>query len=603
MDLKKKPWLQPEWIVAILITIAVFALHFYYWLHIGGFWRDEVNLIVLAHKHSFAEMAKDSFPVLMPLIVRLWFAIGLGDSDLHLRLIGFMVGLGTLAALWVGLWKIRREAPLIGLVLLGLNSTMIFFGDSLRAYGLGSVMAIMLTASAFVFLQKPSVAHTAWLALFGILSVQVLYHNAVLVAAVCCGAWSVCWRRSDGGAAIQILIVAIVSAASLLPYSHVLAGFSSGDATSLLVRTGATMRRFIWSCEDTFGFPLYGYIYVWAALGLMIIVCACIGVWAARERPTGRADRQVSQDARQGLSAAGSGAVSATGGEGGGSATCEAVTRRLDACVTGADAALTPKLRTASSTDDFSLFAGVVLIVAAIGFPVFFWRAQMPMQSWYLLPFMGAAVVCFDGARPVFAGVLRMVFVALVAGTALLSGLSTASVLTRHFSNVNIFARELAQDAAPQDYILVYPWNWAITFDYYYKGKTPWNTVPSLADHSVHRVDLILAQMENTNALAPDLEKISGTLKSGHRVWYLGMAGMRIPMRGTPPPPPLPPPPLKYYGWSEFYYSAVWERQTVQFIADHSVSFRQFKFSALDGYLTENMGLYVAEGWTNGVKN
>jgi hypothetical protein len=558
MDLKKKP----EWIVAVLITLAVCALHFYYWLNIGGLWRDEVNLIVLSHRHSFADMAKDSFPVLMPLIVRFWFAVGLGGSDLHLRLIGLMVGLGTVAALWVGSWRIRREPPLIGLVLLGLNSTMIFFGDSLRAYGLGSVVALMLTASAFVFLQRPSTLRALWLALFAILSVQVLYHNAVLVAAVCFGAWAVCWRRGDSRAAIQVLIVAIVSAVSLLPYVHTLGILTSGEPTTLVFRRGATLFRFILSCKDILGYPLSGFIYVWPALALMIVVCACIGLWraasAARQhRPTGRADLPVSQDVRS---------------------------------VTVPHA-------------DFSLFASVTVILAAVGFPIFFWRAQMPMQSWYLLPFVASAVVCFDGARPDFSGVLRAVFLALVAGTAILSGLTTANLLNRHFSNVNIFAKELAEDAAPNDYVLVYPWNWAITFNYYYDGATSWNTVPPLSDHSIHRVDLMVAQMENTNALAPVFEKISQTLKAGHRIWYLGPANTRIPAPGTPPLASLPLPPLKYSGWSESPYSFVWGSQTLQFISDHSLKFQQFKFSSLDGYITENMDIFVADGWrTNSIK-
>jgi len=557
MDLKKKLWLQPEWIAAILITFAVCALHFYYWLHIGGLWRDEVNLIVLSHRHSFADMARDSFPVLMPLIVRVWFAIGLGGTDLHLRLIGLMVGLGTVAALWVGVWKIRREPPLIGLVLLGLNSTMIFIGDSLRAYGLGTVVAVLLTASAFVYLRKPSTKRAAWLALFAVLSVQVLYHNVVLVAAVCCGAWAVCWRRADKRAAVQVLIVAIVSAASLMPYVGILHGLTSGDPASQVFRTGATMRRFIWSCEDTLGFPRWGYVYAWAGLALILIVCACMGVWRG----------------------------------------CRAVPTAFEA---GGEEAASTGRRDGCPAADLSLFASVTLILAAIGFPVFFWRAQMPMQSWYLLPFLGLAVVCFDGGRPVFPGLLRSVFIALVAGSAVLSGLATASLLARHFSNVEIFAKELAADAGPDDYILVHPWNWAITFNYYYKGITPWNTVPPLSDHSIHRVDLVLAQMENSNALAPVMAKISQTLKSGHRVWFLGVANMQFPKPGTPPLKSLPSPPLKYSGWSESPYSSVWCSQTIQFLVDHSVKFRQFKYSSLDG-LTENMELYVADGWTNAV--
>ncbi|HEV2330093.1 MAG TPA: hypothetical protein VGY56_15025 [Verrucomicrobiae bacterium] len=537
MDLKKKP----EWIVAVLITLAVCALHFYYWLNIGGLWRDEVNLIVLSQRHSFAEMAKDSFPVLMPLIVRLWFIVGLGGTDLHLRLIGLLVGLGTVAALWVGTWKIRREPPLIGLVLLALNSIMIFFGDSLRAYGLGSVVAVMLTASGFVFLQKPSTMRAGWLALFAILSVQVLYHNVVLVAAVCFGAWAVCWRRMDGRAAIQVLIVAIVSAASLLPYAGILGILTSGQPTTLIFRTGATKFRFILSCKDILGYPLSGYIYVWAALTLMIIICACIGLWKQFTARTGDESSRLKHD--------------------------------------------------------FSLFASITLILAAVGFPIFFWRAQMPMQSWYLLPCVASAVVCFDGARPNFSGMLRAVFLALAAGAAMLSGLTTANLLNRHFSNVDIFARELAADAAPQDYILVYPWNWAITFNYYYRGAAPWNTAPPLTDHSIHRVDLIVAAMENTNALAPMFEKISQTLKSGHRVWYLGPAAdTRIPIPGTSALASPPPPPLKYWGWSEIPYSYAWGSQTLQFISDHSKTFKQSKFSALNGYVTENMNIFVAEG-------
>ncbi|HUA64929.1 MAG TPA: hypothetical protein VME24_03715, partial [Alphaproteobacteria bacterium] len=391
--MKKKIWLQPEWIVALLATLAACALHFYYWLHIGGLWRDEVNLIVLSSQHSFADMARDSFPVLMPLIVRFWFAIGLAGSDIHLRLIGLIVGLGTVAALWVGAWKIRREPPLIGLVLLGLNSIMIFFGDSLRAYGLGSVAAIMLTASAFIFLKKPSAPRAGWMAFFATLSVQVLYHNVVLVAAVCFGAWAVCWRRADGRAAVQILIGAIVSAASLLPYVRMLSSITSGGPASMVFRTGATMRRFIFSCHDAFGSPLWGYMYVWVALALMIIGCACASL---SRRPNGRADLPVSQNA-------GSTMVPET---------------------------------------DFRLFASVTLLFSAIVFPIFFWRAQMPMQSWYLLPFMASAVVCFDGARPVFPGLLRSVFIALVAGTALVSTLTTGNLLSRQFSNVNIMAKE-----------------------------------------------------------------------------------------------------------------------------------------------------------------
>jgi hypothetical protein len=43
---------QPGWIAAILITLLIVGFHFYFLLHVGGFWRDEVNLINVAGRHS-----------------------------------------------------------------------------------------------------------------------------------------------------------------------------------------------------------------------------------------------------------------------------------------------------------------------------------------------------------------------------------------------------------------------------------------------------------------------------------------------------------------------------------------------------------------------
>src|SRR5262249_37484479 len=129
---------RATWVAALLIAIAVVCLHLAFLFHAGGFWRDEVNTINLASRHSLGEMANDSFPVLMPLIVRGWAAIGLARSDLCLRLLGFVIGLAMLGALWTVAWVGRRSPPVLSLALFGLNSTAITYGDSLRAFGLGS---------------------------------------------------------------------------------------------------------------------------------------------------------------------------------------------------------------------------------------------------------------------------------------------------------------------------------------------------------------------------------------------------------------------------------------------------------------------------------
>ena len=539
MQAPKKYLLQPEWIAALLITAAICFIHVFYWLHVGGLWRDEVNLVAISGRHSFSEMGKDSFPILMPLILHLWAAAGLGNSDLGLRFIGLLVGLGTTAALWMASWKIRRAPPLAGLVLLGLNDTAVFFGDSLRAYGLGSLCAVALTAAAFVYLQKPSVRRAAWLMLFAVLSVQVLYHNVVLVAAISFGAWAVCWRRKDGRAAVQVLLVAVVAAISLLPY---LPNLLTNVGTSMVIRTGAKMLRFYEAYDDTLGYPRYGFIYVWSGLAAIIALRACIGLWQNFKTPAkdgGPVDR------------------------------------------------------------DLSLFAAVTLILATVGFPFFFWRAQMPMQSWYVLPFLASVVVCFDAALPAFTGLLRAAYVGLVAGTAIISASATKNVLDRHFSDVNLYTPVLMADAAPGDFIIVYPWTCGITFNHYYQGKAPWNTLPPLADHSVHRFDLIEQQLLNTNALAPIFRQITQTLQSGHRVWVFTMLnGMNIPPPGTPALPSPPPPPLKYTGWSESPYSYVWSTQVSHFLADHTTDYVEVRYPSSGLYICESVELLGARGWT-----
>lgn len=539
MKLEKPLSRESEWVAAGLISAAVVVLHFYFWLHIGGLWRDEVNLVNLSARHSLAEMEKDSFPILSPLAFHVWQGVGLGRSDLSLRLFGLLVGLGILATLWVSSWKTQRTPPLLGLVLFALNSSLVFFGDSLRAYGLGSLLAAALTASAFVFLRQPSGRRAAWLALFAVLSVQVLYHNAVVVAAVCFGAWAVCWRRKDGSAALQILLVAVLAAASLLPYARNL--ISNGGATVVL-RSGLKLPRFFASYNDTLGYPLSGYIYIWIVLYLAIVFFAGTGFWRKTETPI------------------------KTEGE--------------------------------RSTDDLNLFAATTLTLATIGFPIFFWRAQMPMQSWYVLPFMASAAVCFDAAMPVFRGIARASFLGFVLATALISTLTTGKLLTGHFSDVNIYARELTTDAAPGDYIIVEPWLFGITFGHYFKGATPWDTLPPLPDHATHRFDLVQEQLQNTNAIAPVFQQIARTLESGHRVWILADRGwMGVPGAGIRAPASLPAAPLPNTAWADWPYTQVWAAQVACYLSDHSTQYVQLKDLSNERYITEDMTWFVAAGW------
>ena len=535
----KKFWRQPDWLAASLLTVIIAGFHFYFLSHAGGFWRDEVNLINLAHSPSLAAMKQDSFPVMMPLLVRGWSAFGLGRSDLALRLLGTLIGLGILATLWLTAWTARRSPPLLTLALLGFNSTLIVFGDSLRAYGLGCLLIMLTAVAAFALLRQPSWWRTAGLTLLATLSVQTLFHNAILVGAICIGAWAVCWRKKLWPTAGKILLAGLVAALSLLPY---VAGFISGQDSAAVLRTGLKSWRFLAAFQDALGFPLEQYLYAWALLA------AALTFFAAKSlcripAPAGAAE---------------------------------------------ADAA------------GLKIFAGTTVLFSGAGYVLFLWLAAFPSQSWYLLPLLALTAVGFEIGLPIGRGKMRAVFFGLVVATAVIAVPATNRDLHTRFTNIDRWAADLNHAAAPEDYVVIVPWFCGITFGHYFQGATTWDTLPPLTDHATHRYDLVKQQIQNTNANQPVLERIVTTLQSGHRVWILASLGwMDVPDPGTVAPATLPPAPLANSGWSETPYTMVWASQVAHLVGDHATEFVRVKNPATGNQIIENTELFMAAGWKN----
>jgi hypothetical protein len=255
--------------LAILIALLALALHVRLLNHAGALWRDEANLLSLASRPTLAGMSHDSFPVLMPLLVHVWQQV-FGRSDLVLRCLGAGIGLGIVAVLFAGAWLARRAPPLTGLALLALNPVLIIYGDSLRAYGLGSLGIGLAFAAAWALLQKPTPLRTVFFALAATLSVQALFQNSVLVLAVCAGTFAVCWRRKDVLTALKILAGGVVAALSLLPY---LPGLLAAPQSAVNLRSGFQPDVIRDNLADALGFPLPQYLWVWAALALVVVVC------------------------------------------------------------------------------------------------------------------------------------------------------------------------------------------------------------------------------------------------------------------------------------------------------------------------------------------
>jgi hypothetical protein len=536
---QKNLFRQPEWLAAILMTAAVVWLHFYFLFHAGAFWRDEVNLINLAGRHSLADMQKDSFPVLMPFLVSIWSALGLGRNDLNLRLLGILTGIGIPVALWAAAWTARRAPPLLSLALLGLNATVIFYGDSLRAYGLGSFFIVLTVAAMWAFLKKPSWPRAGILTVAAVLSVQSLYQNAVLFAAICFGAWVACARRKNFPAAWKILAAAFVAAASLLPYWKNILGMP--EAASSL-RVGFLPALALMNFKSVLAFPLPLYLNIWEFLALAVICLGCANLFILGKKSSGAANEILA--------------------------------------------------------DDLPLFAGATLIAAFAGFSGFLWFAALPTQPWYFIPPAALAAVCLELGVPLSSlpRLARVAVFSLIAATTLIGTPLAQRGLNRHFTNVDKLAQQLTAEASPQDFIVVAPWYCGISFERYFKSATPWQTLPALADHSTHRYDLFREKMKTPHAIQPMLDRMAATLQSGHCVWVVGTTA--IPEPGTPAVKEPVPPPLNMSGWSDTPYSSAWQSQAAFFLAGHSLQFERVDHetnSYVNSY--EDLQMLKATGW------
>ncbi len=122
-----------ELALAIFMTLILIGFHVIFFLHAGPLWRDEISSLTLATKPSFAEFWRflpfDPFPASYFLLLRSWHAIGLGESDLQLRVLGLLIGLSLIGAFWFSCYSIDKSPPLWPLALFALNPLTLEAGD------------------------------------------------------------------------------------------------------------------------------------------------------------------------------------------------------------------------------------------------------------------------------------------------------------------------------------------------------------------------------------------------------------------------------------------------------------------------------------------
>ena len=227
-----------ELIVAAALTCILLGAHLVHLFYAGPLWRDEIASLNFATKPSWSEFwaafSLDIFPGLFFVMLRGWHAL-VGDDDFKLRILGCIIGMAIVVAFWINARLTRRKTPVLTLLLFGFCPTLLIWGDTLRAYGLG-VLGITLCFGLFWrVIERPGGWEIALATAVALVSVQSIYTNALLVFACGMAAVAVAVRRRHWGRAGIVLLIGAVAALSLLPYVGFLRG-SSGWAS--LYRVG-----------------------------------------------------------------------------------------------------------------------------------------------------------------------------------------------------------------------------------------------------------------------------------------------------------------------------------------------------------------------------
>jgi hypothetical protein len=498
-------------IVAVIGTLVACALHVTFGMHAGALWRDEVNSLELATVESLSEMwgnlDYDSFPALFFLVLRSFAGVPASASDVELRAFGVTMGLLILGALWLNARVFRCGVPLVSLALIGFNPMVIRYGDSIRAYGLGMLLILLVLPAVWKVVEAPTPRRIVVATLAALLSVQCLYYNAILLFAICLGAVAVAIRHRLWKRGLIVLTIGAICAISLLPYLPI---FRRVGAWNYQFK-GPIDFAFLWGkLSETIGAPLSLARWIWVVLFVVAVFAGAWVLWRRSENSD------------------------------------------------------------ATSSRDRALFALVTLLVAAVGYAAFLRILSYVTQPWYYVLMLAFAAVCMEmlfTSIPVkkWQWFARSGFAVAFIGAATFPAWQTLQVRQ---TNIDLIARQLEFLAKNGDLILVSPWNYGITFRRYYHQETLCATLPPVEDLRFHRCDIIKRQMMSPAPMEPVLQKMGETLRAGKTIWLVGQL---IPVARGQRPLEVPPGYEGPDGFVSGPFYRAWMEQAGFFIQTHAL--------------------------------
>lgn len=526
--------------MAALATLLLVILHIVCLMDNPALWRDEIAALNLSQVNSFKKFWElcefDSSFAFWFVVLRSWTTV-FGSSDLSMRILGTGIGLALLGTCWWAARKFHCKYPLVTLSLFSLNSAVIYWGDTIRGYGLGTLLLLVMLCQIWSYTENPSWKRLLLAFLPALMAVHTLYYNCIFLFAICLGSAAVSWRTRNWRAILQILGMGFVCALTMLVYVDVIRRVGAWRS---VVVSPLSMKFVIDLFNGAAGYAAYVLDFVWATLvPLTVIIFAVFAVvkWKSGDRPLSQR----------------------------------------------------------------SLYLLVTYVVGLAGyFGLLFWHGYQP-QPWHFVPILGFVIIpietaMMDAVRRSEAGrKLRLYF---VFAFWLLVFYSTFTLVESRRTSVDIATRQINEKAQPGDLVVVQPMYYGITFRHYHNSKAGdnWVAVPGMTGDEllVHRYDILRDLLYQKSPANKVLQQIDDTLKAGHTVWYVGTTlKLHKEMSIGPAPPPLTP--TSKFGSG--HHMQYWDKLFYRHFEDHAEKVTDLHVGSFNLYGFENAFLVSASGW------
>jgi hypothetical protein len=465
---------------------------------------------------------------------------------------------------------------LVALALFGLSPLAVRYADALRPHGLGLLLILVVFGLVWKAVESRRWGWFAAAAVSAVLSVQVLYQNAILVLGLCLAGAFVTLRRGSWKHALRVGAIGLAAALSLVPYLGLI---RLGRQWSALLRQPPTWESIWGAFFDAVSASGRVLPWIW-------VLAAGASLLLLFRRDRSHPARTTAQGNRAGVRPSSGAARPASNG--------------------GSEPAAPEDGRTPARSNalgraaDAAQFCGPCLISVVLVFLIFLRALGMDVRAWYLLGVLGIAAVAIDTlllAAP-WAMAVRWGRLALAASVAVFTFPAAFQGVAVRQTNMDLVAAAVQQSATKGDLIVASVWHYGIGFRRYYTGPVPWMVLPPVQELRIHRYDLIKEKMmaaDQQTVVRPVTEKVAETLKAGGRVWFVG---------GLPPVPSghapelLPPAPAAPSGWAAPPYEEAWAAQVAWLVQTHAL---RAEFVPLEVSIPvnpyEDIPLLRVEGW------